>query len=247
MPGMAEESGFGKWLRGKLAEQRLTLAHVARAAGCDYTYLWRIMHSERAAGRRYRRPSFELTRRIGEALGVPEEALAAAGYAAPGALRVAEVADRLAQVERDLAQLRNSLTASPWAARRLPVVGRIQAGALSEPLEGPDEWIEVPDCMGVGAEWALRVRGDSMAPSLFEGDLVLIRRQAEAEPGQIVVVAIGEEVTLKRFERVDGVPRLVADNEEWASLSLDGTVEAQVRGVVVGSFRPAEVLRRRPR
>jgi repressor LexA len=244
---MGEGSGFGEWLRARMTDQRVTLAQVSRAAGCDYTYLWRMLHSDTARGRRYRRPSFDMTRRIGEALGAPEEALAAAGYADPAALQGARVADRLAEVERHLAELRDSLTTSAWQVRQLPVLGRIQAGAVNDPLEAADDWIEVPDFMGLGAEYALRVQGDSMAPSLVEGDLVLIRRQEEAEPGQIVAVAIGPEVTLKRFERAGGAPRLVADNEDWAPLALDGSTEARVLGVVVGSYRPAEVLRRRPR
>ncbi len=253
--------GFGEWLRARMAERHLSLAQLARAASCDYTYLWRMLNSETARGRRYRRPSYQMTCRIGEALGAVNEALVAAGYSPPDGAATARVADRLAHMERDLAALRQALqeepsaagppvglTAADWALRRVPLLGGITAGELTDSAELPDDWIEVPSFMAGGVDYALRVRGESMAPSLVDGELVLIRRQDHADPGQIVAAAAGAEITLKRLEMAGDVAYLVADNEDWARLRVDGSdPPVRILGVVMGSFRPAEVLRRRPR
>ena len=246
------EGQFGPWLRRKLDERRLSLAQLCRTVGCDYTYLWRILHADTARGRRYTRPSYTLTRRVGEALGAPREALAAAGYDPPADLDEARVADRLEQLETDLATLRASLgprevqQPADWRAVRIPLLGHIRAGELHEALENPDEWIELPDFVARDPEgFALRVRGESMEPTLLEGDIVTVKPQPSAEPGQVVVATVENEVTLKRYELVDGIPTLVPDNPDWQPARCGPRV--RILGVVMGSFRTAEVLLRRPR
>lgn len=250
---------FGTWLKTKLVERRITLAQLSRAAGCDYTYLWRMMHRPGKPGRCYRRPSYQMTRRIGEALGAVEEAIAAAGFSPPEASDSARVADRLAQLEQDLAGLRSALTADPgpkvartipddWKVRPVPMKGRIAAGTAGDAAELQDEVVQVPAGLVPRAEFALRVRGDSMSPTLFDGDVALLRSQTKAEPGEIVAVLLENEVTLKRYELRDGTPFLVADNDEWAPKPLSevrGPV--RIQGIVVGSIRGPEGLRRRAR
>jgi len=244
------DTRFGQWLQHKLEERRLSLAQLCRDVDCDYTYLWRIIHADTARGRRYTRPGYELTRRVGEALGAPQEALAAAGYTETVALEDARVADRLQRVEQDLAALRASVDqrepASPsaWTLRRVPLLGHVQAGELREALENPDDWMELPELVLGDGEFTLRVRGDSMNPTLLDGDFIAARRQPVAEPGQLVVTAMGDQVTLKRYLVIDGAPTLVADNPEYGEVPLSSG--ARIVGVVTGSYRPPEVLRRRP-
>lgn len=71
-----------------------------------------------------------------------------------------------------------------------------------------------------------------------------VRKQTTAEPGQIVVASIDGDVTLKRYEMADGIPTLTADNPEWKPVRFGPRV--RILGVVTGSFRPPDVLRRRP-
>jgi repressor LexA len=90
--------------------------------------------------------------------------------------------------------------------RLVPVLGRVQAGALSTAIEdfegyvpvesrGPNEGFEV---------FALRVRGESMTGAgIFPGDLVLVRRQDTARSGEIVVALVEDEATVKRL-RISG-------------------------------------------
>lgn len=60
--------------------------------------------------------------------------------------------------------------------------------------------------------FALECHGDSMAPTICDGDVVCIRSQPEVEQGQIAAVRIGEEATLKHCYYQNGVVQLIADN-----------------------------------
>jgi repressor LexA len=81
----------------------------------------------------------------------------------------------------------------------VPVLGRVQAGALTTALEEPEGRVAATPVPGAEL-FALRVRGDSMrGAGILDGDLVIVRRQETAEDGEIVVALVGEEATVKRL------------------------------------------------
>lgn len=245
----AHGADFGGWLRKKLLERHMSLAQLCREAGCDYTYLWRIINHQQARGRRYTRPSYDLTRRVGLALGAQHEALAQAGYTPDTDLDAAIAVDRRLQLERDVAEAKDSAGDVPqpdqWGWRQLPLLGQVQAGDLHEALENPDEHTSLPSWLAGEADFALRVRGDSMRPTLLEGDIVAVREQPRADIGQLIVVIMGDEATVKRFDIQEGIPLAVPDNARFRTLTIGP--RSRIAGVVVGSYRPPEVLLRRPR
>lgn len=83
---------------------------------------------------------------------------------------------------------------------KIPIVGRISCGNGSiayEEIEGyeptPKDWVHGGDF------FYLRAKGDSMTGArIFDGDLLLIRKQSDVENGEIAAVLIGEEAFLKR-------------------------------------------------
>ena len=82
-------------------------------------------------------------------------------------------------------------------AMMVPILGRVQAGALStadEDREGEiPVWSRSPDGL-----FCLRVRGDSMKNAgILNGDIVVVRSQPTAESGEIVVALVGDEATVK--------------------------------------------------
>lgn len=83
--------------------------------------------------------------------------------------------------------------------KRIPILGRIAAGApiyAEENIEG----YTFTDLNGGAEYFALRVRGDSMnAVRIYDGDLVIVRKQDIVENGEIAAVLIEQEATLKRF------------------------------------------------
>lgn len=114
---------------------------------------------------------------------------------------------------------------------QIPIVGLVTAGLpilAVENQEGCITWDE-PGC------FALRVRGDSMiGAAILSGDLVIVRPQATADDGQIVVARIADEATVKRLSRKNGHVWLMPENDNYEP--IDGT-EAELIGIVRGVVR----------
>ncbi len=118
----------------------------------------------------------------------------------------------------------------------LPLVGRVSAGVPILAQENVEEMIPVPRAM-VGWHddcFLLTVRGDSMVNTgIFDGDLVIVRSQPTAQPGEIVVALIGEEATVKRLANDGQRPYLVPENPKYLPI-FD---EFEILGKVVGLLR----------
>lgn len=115
---------------------------------------------------------------------------------------------------------------------QIPVVGVVTAGMpilALENQEGTISWDGDPKC------FALRVRGDSMINAgILDGDMVVVRPQASADDGQIVVARLGDEATVKRLRRQNGQVWLMPENEAYPP--IDGT-EAELIGLVKAVVR----------
>src|SRR5690606_11532445 len=88
----------------------------------------------------------------------------------------------------------------------VPVVGDIAAGTPIAADEHLDDTLTLPgELTGRGNVFGLRVRGDSMIDAaICDGDIVVVRQQAEAHSGQIVAAMIDGEATVKVFRRRGG-------------------------------------------
>ncbi len=114
----------------------------------------------------------------------------------------------------------------------LPLVGAVAAGLPRLADEQVDDWVQTP----FAADFALRVTGESMRDAgILDGDIVAVRRQDTADNGQIIVAMIGEEATVKRFQRRDDHVLLVAENPDFAPIEV--REDFRVAGRVVGVLR----------
>jgi repressor LexA len=115
---------------------------------------------------------------------------------------------------------------------QIPVIGVVTAGVpilAFENQEGTIAWDGDPGC------FALRVQGDSMINAgIYDGDMVVVRPQATADDGQIVVARIGDEATVKRLSRRNGEIWLLPENDAYAP--IDGS-EAELIGLVKALVR----------
>lgn len=93
---------------------------------------------------------------------------------------------------------------------QVPLIGSIACGTPITAEQNVKSYIGVPAAWH--ADFALECHGDSMAPTICDGDVVCIRSQPEVEQGQIAAVRIGEEATLKHCYYQNGVVQLIADN-----------------------------------
>lgn len=99
--------------------------------------------------------------------------------------------------------------------RLVPLVGRVAAGMPLLAEENIEESLDIPGFLG-GDEncFALRVTGTSMINAgIFDGDIVVVKRQETAEDGDIVVAVLTDEATLKRFYREEDQVRLQPEND----------------------------------
>lgn len=86
---------------------------------------------------------------------------------------------------------------------KIPVLGSVPAGIPIEAIEDIIDWEELPQSMATGGReyFALQVQGDSMWPDYLPGDVVIVRKQATCDCGEVAVVYVnGYEATLKQVK-----------------------------------------------
>jgi DNA polymerase V len=119
------------------------------------------------------------------------------------------------------------------------VVARISAGFPS-PAE---DWIEGRLDLNhhlikhPAATFYMRVIGDSMNDEIREGDILVVDRAAEAEDGDIVVVRIFNDFTVKKLSLQDGKIWLLAANEAYQPMEITEEMDFEVWGKVLWSIR----------
>lgn len=105
---------------------------------------------------------------------------------------------------------------------KIPVYGVIAAGLPILAEQEIIDYEEIPAQMAKSGEYfALQVRGDSMEPRMYSGDVVILRKSEEFESGKVCAVMVnGEEATLKRvIVRPNGVT-LVALNPKYEPMNF---------------------------
>ena len=123
---------------------------------------------------------------------------------------------------------------------KLPLLGKVAAGnpiLAANELEG---FLDFPlsslSFLPSGSElFALRVRGDSMiGDGIFDGDIVVVRRDSRAADGDLIVALLGDEATVKRIYREPGRFRLQPSNPAMSPIYSD---EVETLGHVVAVMR----------
>ena len=118
----------------------------------------------------------------------------------------------------------------------VPILGSVSCGLPGFAEENIEKYIPMPtELIGKGDFFFLRANGDSMVDiGIDEGDLVLIRQQNTADPGQVVVAYIEEEeaATLKRYypEPQKHRIRLHPENRDMQDIYVSG---CSVQGIAV--------------
>jgi repressor LexA len=174
-------------------------------------------------------------REIGEAVGLSSPStvhshlstLVDAGYLRrdPSKPRAIEVVDTGNEYELRRAPVRD-----------VPLVGRIAAGSPILAEEDIEEIFPLPtELVGNDPVFMLRVQGDSMLNAgIFDGDLVVVRRQPDAHNGEIVAALIGgEEATIKRLRRESDRVVLLPENPVYEPIVLTSDVEIIGRVIAV--------------
>jgi repressor LexA len=124
-------------------------------------------------------------------------------------------------------------------ARHVPLLGDVAAGTDVLAQENVEELLPLPeDFTGDGQLFMLRVRGESMIDAgILDGDFVVVRQQAEAEKGDVVVAGIpGDEATVKTYGRRGTKVVLNPANQTMTAMVFD-PADVHIYGKVVTVLR----------
>ena len=119
--------------------------------------------------------------------------------------------------------------------QRVPLIGRVAAGQPIMADTDYETFVTAP----VDCDAALEVTGESMVPTYLPGDIIFIKHRPDVGDGQVAVVLIDDEATLKHvYKRPTGLT-LISDNPEFAPIIVDSAEHDYIAiyGVPVGYTR----------
>lgn len=122
----------------------------------------------------------------------------------------------------------------------LPLVGRVAAGHPILAQEHIEQSYAVePTLFAKRPDYLLRVRGMSMKDvGILDGDLLAVARSKVARNGQIVVARIGDEVTVKRFQKTSQGITLLPENPDFEPIVVSADhQDFEIEGLAVGLIR----------
>ena len=127
----------------------------------------------------------------------------------------------------------------------IPILGRVAAGQPSLAQENVEDTVQI-DSFFLGSHrkvYGLKVQGDSMiGDGIFSGDYIFVKKQLQADAGQIVVALIGDEATVKRVYFEGDRVRFQPSNPRMAPIYVrkEDFRSTMILGVVVGVYRKLE-------
>ena len=129
----------------------------------------------------------------------------------------------------------------PVKSKRLPILGNVSCG---EPIfASQTQGCYVNAKNDFNADFCLRAKGDSMINArIFDGDLLFVKQQDSVDDGEIAVVLIEDEATVKRvyFNREDGILTLMPENPTYKPMRYMGSQLDRIRilgKVVSGQYK----------
>ena len=129
----------------------------------------------------------------------------------------------------------------PKGITSVPIVGQVAAGQPILALENLEGHLNLDrSLLGSDSLFALTVRGDSMIEKgIFDGDVVFVRRQDDAQPNQIVVALIEGEATVKIYKPGPDSIVFVPANRRMKPIVIrkEEATPTCIIGIVMGVFR----------
>lgn len=120
--------------------------------------------------------------------------------------------------------------AQPISTQVLPLLGDVACGEPIYVLEEYETYLA--EGIPSGADFCLRARGDSMIGArIFDGDILYIKQQDTVDDGEIALVLVGDEATVKRvyFDRSLRTLTLQPENPTYRALRYTGPKLDEIR------------------
>lgn len=121
----------------------------------------------------------------------------------------------------------------------LPLIGRVAAGSPILAQAHIDTTYHVANHLFSSTpDYLLKVRGMSMRDiGILDGDLLAVKMTQEVRNGQIVVARLGEEVTVKRFQKHQNHIELHPENPDYHTIVVQADEPFAIEGLAVGLIR----------
>ena len=118
----------------------------------------------------------------------------------------------------------------------VPIIGTVAAGQPILAEQNIEGYFPIPtEYMPNKQSFMLKVKGESMINvGIFDGDKVLVKQQATAENGDIVVALVDDSATVKTYYKENGHYRLQPENDSMDPIIVD---KCEILGKVFGVFR----------
>lgn len=106
---------------------------------------------------------------------------------------------------------------------KIPVLGRVAAGIPLTAVENIIDYEEISTEMASDGEYfALQIKGDSMEPRIKNGDVVIVRKQDDADDGDTVIALVnGSDAVCKRLKKYADKIGLISNNAAYEPMFFD--------------------------
>lgn len=164
------------------------------------------------------REKYNLTQsELGKIAGVSDKAVSTweTGAAEPRMGAIQRIADHFGITKGSI--IEDKTSHHNISSMRIPVLGEIAAGIPIDAIEDILDYEEIESSLAsTGEFFALRVKGDSMEPRIKNGDVVIVRKQSDAESGSTVCALVnGDTATVKKLMKYESGISLVASNAAY--------------------------------
>jgi repressor LexA len=122
----------------------------------------------------------------------------------------------------------------------LPLIGKVAAGQPILAAEHVQNHYKIDaHLFKPHADFLLKVQGMSMQDiGILDGDLLAVHKTTEAQPGQVIVARVDDNVTVKRFQRDGHQVLLLPENKDFSIIKVDlRQQQFAIEGLAVGVIR----------
>lgn len=180
-------------------------------------------------------------REVAESIGVSPQTFNTwcQGIALPRMGKLQRLADYFRVEKSALIDERSTNSAYGFSAKkgvRIPVLGRVAAGIPINAIEEILDWEELPEEMARQGEFfGLQIKGDSMSPRIMNGDVVIVRKQDDADTGDIVIAIInGDDGCCKKLKKTGSEIVLISLNPAYSPMVFTETESDTIPVRIIG-------------
>lgn len=122
----------------------------------------------------------------------------------------------------------------------LPLIGKVAAGQPILAAEHVQDHYQIDaNLFKPHADFLLKVQGMSMQDiGILDGDLLAVHKTSQAQPGQVIVARVDDDVTVKRFQRDGHTVLLHPENSDFSVIKVDLRQQHfAIEGLAVGVIR----------